>query len=70
MSDSTTISWGAKLEPINLIMACAYKRAECKENFIACYIAHTGLKPQEIELVEERSDKYITWYCRPRGVKD
>ena len=46
----------------------AQKRAESKENFIACYLAETGLKVSEVMLVEKRSDDglRIEWYCEPR----
>lgn len=45
-------------------------QSQNQEDLITVYLKETGLKPSEIELVEERSiDSLKTiWYCRPRGV--
>jgi hypothetical protein len=45
------------------------KRAESIENFIACYLVETGLKIDEIVLVEEHcyASSKIKWYCEPKS---
>jgi hypothetical protein len=47
----------------------AFKRAEMIENYIACYIKQTGLKADEIVLVEKRSNDglRVEWYCEPKS---
>ena len=48
----------------------AKKRAEAIENYIACYINQTGLKVDEIILVEQKSDDdlRIEWHCEPKRI--
>lgn len=44
-----------------------YRRIiEEREKIIEAFIAETGLKPSEIELVEIRSLDEISWYVRKR----
>lgn len=39
-----------------------------RENFVATYLYNTGLKIEEVELVEDRTDlSRIRFYCRPKG---
>jgi Tfp pilus assembly protein PilX len=55
------------------IDAYARMRAVSLDNFIACYLAETGLRASEVELVEETGvDDYFQrktiWYIRPRKI--
>jgi hypothetical protein len=65
MSRDVTDEQGAMMELQNAITS---KRSEAKLTFVEAYMMQSGLKMDEIELVEEDNIQrgFIRWYCRPR----
>jgi hypothetical protein len=65
MSRDVTDEQAAMMELQNAI---TNKRSEAKLTFVEAYMVQTGLKMEDIELVEEDNigRGYIRWYCRPR----
>lgn len=58
-----------------MVEECAKKRAELIETMLVPFLEHTGLKPDEIELVETIRTKdsgfgiETVWFFRKRTVK-
>ena len=59
------------LEPSELAKALLEKRAEIAASYVALYLQHTGLQPDQIVLVEKHSREAagikFEWYFEPKS---
>lgn len=49
---------------------CTRKRAELMESFVLVYLRDTGLRIDEVEMVERSEGFKIAWYLRKKGSAD